>query len=175
MEKAIDPYAETASAALVTIGGEKHSVSVRDAVITSPEDAEYLLVELEADDRACSKALKILEQGKRGAYERALDALETDTRILWEQELSKEPDLPREDYTECLAAFFKQEVMSMNAEQRRDIEKHPALRKQAFGEAFNIEKLERLARYEVHLDRKLERILSMLLKMQELRREKEAA
>jgi hypothetical protein len=33
----------------------------------------------------------------------------------------------------------------------------------AFGEALDPDKLERLGRYEVHLDRKLERMLTMLL------------
>ena len=37
------------------------------------------------------------------------------------------------------------------------------IREQAFGE------LERLARYEVHLDRKLERSLAMLFRLKELR------
>ena len=40
----------------------------------------------------------------------------------------------------------------------------------SFGEAVNPYRLERLARYEVHLDRKLERMLAMLFKLQELRR-----
>ena len=40
------------------------------------------------------------------------------------------------------------------------------VREQAFGEALNPDKLERLGRYEVHLDRKLERMLSMLLRLQ---------
>jgi len=38
----------------------------------------------------------------------------------------------------------------------------PLIREQAFGEALNPDKLERLGRYEVHLDRKLERMLAML-------------
>ena len=37
------------------------------------------------------------------------------------------------------------------------------IREQAFGEALDADKLERLGRYEVHLDRKLERMLAMLL------------
>lgn len=37
------------------------------------------------------------------------------------------------------------------------------------GQAFNPEKLELIGRYETHLDRKLERMLAMLIKMQELR------
>jgi hypothetical protein len=38
----------------------------------------------------------------------------------------------------------------------------------AFGEALDADKLERLDRYEVHLDRKLERMLAMLLRLKEL-------
>ncbi len=41
----------------------------------------------------------------------------------------------------------------------------PLIREQAFGEALNADKLERLGRYEVHLDRKLERMLAMLLRL----------
>ena len=40
----------------------------------------------------------------------------------------------------------------------------------AFGEALDPDKLERLGRYEVHLDRKLERMLSMLIRLKDLRR-----
>jgi hypothetical protein len=38
------------------------------------------------------------------------------------------------------------------------------------GEALDPDKLERLGRYEVHLDRKLERMLAMLLRPKDLRR-----
>jgi hypothetical protein len=42
-------------------------------------------------------------------------------------------------------------------------------RAQAFVESLDPDKLERLGRYEVHLDRKLERMLSMLLRLKDLR------
>ena len=44
------------------------------------------------------------------------------------------------------------------------------IREQAFGEALDPDKLERLGRYEVHLDRKLERMPTMLLRLKDLRR-----
>ena len=53
---------------------------------------------------------------------------------------------------------------------RRELAYRPLIREQAFGEAVDPDRLERLARYEVHLDRKLERMLAMLFKLQELRR-----
>ena len=43
---------------------------------------------------------------------------------------------------------------------------HP---EQAFGELLDPDMLERLGRYEVHLDRKLERTLTMLLLLKDLR------
>jgi hypothetical protein len=49
------------------------------------------------------------------------------------------------------------------------------LRSQALGQALDPERLEGLARYEVHLDRKLERTLAMLLKLKDLRRSVEPA
>lgn len=45
------------------------------------------------------------------------------------------------------------------------------IREQAFGEALKPEKIERLSRYEVHLDRKLERMLAMLIRLQKIRSE----
>jgi hypothetical protein len=44
------------------------------------------------------------------------------------------------------------------------------LRQQAFGEAPAPDNLERLNRCEVHLDRELERMLTMLLRLKDLRR-----
>ena len=43
------------------------------------------------------------------------------------------------------------------------------IREQAFGEALDAGKLEQLGRYEVHLDRKLERMLAMLPRLKDLR------
>jgi hypothetical protein len=52
---------------------------------------------------------------------------------------------------------------------RKELANRPLIREQAFGEAVDPDKLERLGRYEVHLDRKLERTLAMLLRLKELR------
>ena len=45
----------------------------------------------------------------------------------------------------------------------------PLIREQAFGESLDPDKLERLGRYEVHLDRKLERMITMLIRLKDLR------
>ena len=42
------------------------------------------------------------------------------------------------------------------------------IKDQAFGASLNPEAMEKLARYEVHLDRKLEKSLGMLYRLKEL-------
>lgn len=53
---------------------------------------------------------------------------------------------------------------------RAELNAAPLVRAQAIGEALDADKLERLGRSEVHLDRKFERTLSTLLKSQDLAR-----
>jgi hypothetical protein len=55
------------------------------------------------------------------------------------------------------------------------IKSRPVVQAQAFGESFDPDRLEVLARYEVHLDRKLERTLAMLFGLKDLRRSPESA
>jgi len=50
-----------------------------------------------------------------------------------------------------------------------ELEHRSLIREQAFGESLKGDKLEVLARYEVHLDRKLDRTLTMLVRLKELR------
>lgn len=45
---------------------------------------------------------------------------------------------------------------------------HEAIKAQMLGEGLQAFKLEKLNRYETHLDRKFERTLAMLLKLKEL-------
>ena len=65
--------------------------------------------------------------------------------------------------------FLASEVSSWYEKRQLELDRRPLIRAQAFGEAVDPNRLERLARYEVHLDRKLERTVAMLLKLPELR------
>ena len=49
------------------------------------------------------------------------------------------------------------------------VEHRDMIREQAFGQAYASGKLEGLARYETHLDRKFERTLSVFFRLRELR------
>ena len=56
--------------------------------------------------------------------------------------------------------------MSLEKEARH----HEAIKAQALGEGLQVHRLEKLSRYETHLDRKFERTLGMLVKLKELAR-----
>ena len=68
-----------------------------------------------------------------------------------------------------LQRFLEVTVMPWFENRRKELANRPLIREQAFGEALDPHKLERLGRYEVHLDRKLERMLTMLLRLKDLR------
>jgi hypothetical protein len=129
-----------------------------------------------ADEAMTRRALEALGSRRNDAYEFALWVVREDTREWWHEMLRRHPDKFEEDeelYTadpESLRRFLKNEVMPWYERRRQELEYRPLVREQAFGEALDPDKLEALARYEVHLDRKLERVLTMLLRLKDLRR-----
>ncbi len=113
---------------------------------------------------------------RNDAYEAALAGLRDDTREWWEDVLARDPDELDEDEepatadVESLRRFLEHEVLPWFVTRRKELANRPLIREQAFGEALDADKLERLGRYKVHLDRKLERTLAMLIRLQDLRR-----
>ena len=108
--------------------------------------------------------------------EAALAALREDTQAWWADVLARESDELEEDETpatadaEGLRRFLEGQVLPWFENRQKELANRPLIREQAFGEALDPDKLERLGRYEVHLDRKLERMLTMLLRLKVLRR-----
>jgi len=68
-----------------------------------------------------------------------------------------------------LHRFLERKVFPWFVDRRKALLNRALICEQAFGEALDADKLEQLVRYEVHLDRKLERMLAMLLRLKELR------
>jgi hypothetical protein len=69
---------------------------------------------------------------------------------------------------EGLRRFLEGEVRRWYNNWNNELATRPLIREQAFGEALDPDRLERLGRYEVHLDRKFERVLAMLLRLKDL-------
>ena len=103
-------------------------------------------------------------------------ALREDTQTWWADTLARDPDElgdgkePATADVEGLRRFLEGDVLPWFENRRKELANRPLIREQAFGDALDPNKLERLGRYEVHLDRKLERMLTMLLWLKDLRR-----
>jgi hypothetical protein len=101
--------------------------------------------------------------------------LREDTQEWWDDTLKLKPDELEEDEepatadAEGLRRFLEGRVLPWFEKRKEEIGRWPLLRDQAFGESLDPDKLERLGRYEVHLDRKLERMLAVLLRLKDLR------
>jgi hypothetical protein len=123
------------------------------------------------------RALDLLQKDRARAYDKALATLGEDTRQRWKESIKPRPQLgplmfEQTAYTansEGLVEFLQKDVMPSYERQRNELENRPQIREQVIGESLETDRLEGLARYEIHLDRKLERILTMLIRLQGLR------
>jgi hypothetical protein len=123
-------------------------------------------------------ALDMLQTGGTWAYNKAIGALSEETRERWEGMIKRKPELgllnllnEESRYTadaNGLLDFLRNEEMPSYEARRKELQNRSLIREQALGEALDVEKLEGLGRYEIHLDRKLERMLTMLIRLQEL-------
>ena len=100
-----------------------------------------------------------------------------DTQKWWADLLARnrdeldEGEKPASDDSDGLRGFLEGEVLPWLENRKKELINRPLIREQAFGESLDPDKLERLGRYEVHLDRKLEQMLAMLLRLKDLRQE----
>ncbi len=176
LNRTTDSYRNTAQAACSHLEETEPSDDpddpTKEAICSTLEGNSRDMTDLEEDEAMTAKALKLLHAGKRDAYQKALKALRDDTREWWEETLAEGDEEDKSSYTpdvEGLLLFLESELQPWFEESRTEIERRPLIQAQAFGEAVDPDRLERLARYEVHLDRKLERTLAMLLKLQDMR------
>ena len=179
LHRTLDPWGDDCvlDRALAHLGEGERTGSAA-AIRATQEDTEAELRDLAEDETVTARALAMLRTGRAKAYDQALAALRDNTRKAWAETLEGRSDAdddgtvdePYRSDAPGLRCFLENEIMPWYARRRRELEARDLIRAQAFGEALDPRRLERLARYEVHLDRKLERVLGMLLKLQELRR-----
>jgi hypothetical protein len=97
--------------------------------------------------------------------------LGADTRAAWEECLAEDPEdgLTYATTAEALQTWIESNLAQWYHQPIAELQYRDAIREQALGMAYAAEELEVPARYEVHLDRKLERTLTMLIRLRELR------
>jgi hypothetical protein len=185
LKEATAPFSETLDRALIHVERTGPLGPILDAVSAPPSVTAKDLVELKGQNASIRLALKILSSGRPDAYEAALAELDERTRISWQEQLDPEPEEtddeedPDEDWRSYtadatgLAEYLEHSVLPNCRKQLGYVENRSVIRAQVLGEALDFDRLERVGRYEVHLDRKFERMLTMLLRLQSLRRPKE--
>ena len=154
------------AAAPFEMGLSGEDTDIRDLMGLTPADVTESQRAARHDLDATNKAGTILRKGGDGAYDRALRALLPDTRAWWRDVVQDEeysPDAPG------LAAFITKHVTPLVYQQEKEARHHNAIVNQTIGEGLQVYRLEKLTRYETHLDRKFERTLAMLIKLQDLR------
>ena len=167
-----EPEQIAGAALLPVIGKHKVEADIPRALTATSEDTARDLRDVKRDEAMTRKALNILVAGEPDAYVRAVAALREDTRSYWLECLE---DLSDDDPScrpsaEGLETWIRRHWTKWYEWPIAELEHRDAIREQAFGSAYATQRLEATARYEVHLDRKLERTLAMLVRLQELRR-----
>ena len=85
------------------------------------------------------------------------------TREWWLETLEEWAEEPEPDYeatTESLPGWLEEEAISYFQKREAELANRELICEHALGAALGVKAFEGLARYEVHLDRKLERTLS---------------
>ena len=136
---------------------------------TTTEERDEELSETRKHRVKIKTAVVFAESGK---YETALEVLPQDIFELWNDTLD-ENDAEEEDgyfpTSDSLVKWLNIEILRWLQSSENTLMLHHDIRNQAFGESLDPVKLNELGKWESHLDRKLERTLSMLIKLKELR------
>ena len=139
---------------------------LRDVMSLSDDEAATDQRNASDDVQACYRAAQLLRTGGATAYAKTVRALHPESRAMWEDSVADGESTPT---AKVLAAFIQQHLEPVARQMEKQSRHHEAIKNQAIGEGLQAYRLEKLSRYETHLDRKFERTLGMLVKLKELR------
>jgi hypothetical protein len=175
LEDALSHSHRTARRAVAHLAATDGSEDVAEAIRATAADTKDAVRDMQEDEAMTRQALDVLNSRRNDPYEAALETLREDTEQWWADRLARDPAELGEDEepatadAEGLRRFLEGEVLPWFEARKKELASRPLIRAQAFGESLDPDKLERLGRYEVHLDRKFERMLAMLLRLKDLR------
>ena len=160
------PKSVMPSAAPFHRGLSGENTDLRELFEATPEDNAESLKSAELDLAAGQKAAAILRKSGANAYEKARRALTPESREWWDEHVADEEHPAT---AEGLADFIRNSLEPICYRMVQEARFTPAIKAQTVGEGLQAHRLEKLNRYETHLDRKFERTLAMLLKLKSLR------
>lgn len=141
-------------------------VELAEALRESPTETRQRAIDAEASLAATLRAAEILRRGGVRAYDRALRALDDGSAEWFASNLD---DGEVEATPAGLAKFIADDLLPFSRQMLVEAQSHEAIKAQTLGEGLQAHRMDKLNRYETHLDRKFERTLAMLLKLKELR------
>ncbi len=147
-------------------GLSSQDIDLQDLMNATPEEIAKHLRNAELDLVATRKAAAILRLAGADCYEQARRVLIAESRNWWDDHVEEE-SYPAT--AEGLAQFIRESLEPICIRMEHEARFQPAIKAQTLGEGLQAYKLEKLNRYETHLDRKFERTLAMILKLKELR------
>jgi len=176
-----------------TIAHGEHPAKLTPAVITditgvfadTEKETKGQLWAFRAAKTQIEEALEILQQGGPKAYEKAKKTLAPATRKRWledvttfKRDLEKDPAVSSlgivwEETAENLEKYLTKLVTHLYGWIVTELSYREAIKTQAYGESLDVSRLSTLARYETQLDRKMERTLTMLFRLQQIRGDSE--
>ncbi len=160
------PKSVMSSAAPFQHGLSGGDTDLRDLLEATPEQRIQNQRDAELDLAATQKAAAILRKGGAQAYEKARRALLPESREWWDRHVADEEHPAT---AEGLAEFIQDSLEPLCHRQVQEVRFTHAIKAQTLGEGLQAHRLEKLNRYEIHLDRKFERTLAMILKLKSLR------
>jgi hypothetical protein len=160
------PKSVMPSAAPFQRGLTGENVDLRELLDATPEEITERQRDAALDLAATKKAAVILRKDGPNAYTKARRALIQESRDWWDEHVEEE-SYPATG--EGLAQFIRETLEPVCYRMEREARFTPAIKAQSLGEGLQAHRLEKLNRYETHLDRKFERTLAMLLKLKDLR------
>jgi len=144
-----------------------HPAELAEVIRQTPTETRQRVIGAEADLTSTIRAAEILRRGGVRAYDRAVRAFTEGCAQWWTDNLDDEEI---EATAESLATFIEADMLPFSRQAVIEAQSHDAIKAQTLGEGLQAYRLEKLNRYETHLDRKFERTLAMLLKLKERRR-----
>lgn len=147
-------------------GLSSEGTDLPDLLAASPEEISERQRDAERDLAATRKAAAILRRDLPTAYDRARRVLFADSPDWWDEHVEEEEYPPT---AEGLAQFIRESLEPVCVRMVQEARFQPEIKRQTLGEGLQAHRLEKLCRYETHLDRKFERTLAMLLKLRDLR------
>jgi hypothetical protein len=112
---------------------------------------------------------------KKCGYNKAVAALSEDIKDWWEGELEESTGcIEYKKTSDSLREFLDYKVRSDCKNKLEQVRYNDKIKNHLLGRSYQPDaKIQEFVRYEVHLDRKMERVLTVLIRLQEIRKGKQ--